>query len=171
MLQKGWVAPKNIAEGHINLISIVLTELDSHISIASLRKTDRPRKSNHALLASTAAHFRLREPKLLVRLGQSVGSNLDAFTLQQVGMVAEAFAVVGHHHRSLVGYIEQILLKESDFEGRSRPKLLATFLIAAAQQEHFAQRSQHLERFSEELTAALESYEVPMELSRLVGSV
>jgi hypothetical protein len=29
----------------------------------------------------------------------------------KVGMVAEAFAVVGHHHRSLVGYIEQILLK------------------------------------------------------------
>eukprot|EP00435_Cladocopium_sp_Y103_P002518 s3855_g1.t1 len=65
-----------------------------------------------ALLASTAAHFRLRDPKLLIRLGQSVGSNLDTFNLHQVGMVAEAFAVVGHHHRSLVGYIEQILLKD-----------------------------------------------------------
>lgn len=117
-----------------------------------------------ALLASTAAHFRLRDPKLLIRLGQSVGSNLDTFNLHQVGMVAEAFAVVGHHHRSLVGYIEQILLKESNSDaGLSRPKLLATFVIAAAQQENFAQRSQHLADFVQELTMALENYEAPID--------
>ncbi|CAJ1376567.1 unnamed protein product [Effrenium voratum] len=119
-----------------------------------------------ASIATAAAHFRLRDPKLLVRLGQSVGSNLDAFSTEQVASVAEAFDVVGHHHKSLAGYIEKILLKDSlspaEFPDRSRPRLLAAFLIAAAQQEHFARRSrQSLERFAEELTALLRSFEVP----------
>eukprot|EP00439_Symbiodinium_sp_Y106_P084584 s828_g26.t1 len=118
-----------------------------------------------ALLASSAAHFRLREPKLLVRLGQSVGSNLDSFSMQQVGIVAEAFDVVGHHHRKLVGYIEQILLKAQEEGAEARPgdaasrrRLIAALLTAAAQQESFARRSQAtMQLFAEELTNELKA--------------
>ncbi|CAE7596223.1 P4HA1, partial [Symbiodinium natans] len=91
-------------------------------------------------------------------------SNLDAFSMQQVGIVAEAFDVVGHHHRKLVGYIEQILLKAQDSNGASpgdeasRRRLIAALLTAAAQQETFARRSQStMQRFAEELTTDLKS--------------
>ncbi|CAE8682276.1 unnamed protein product, partial [Polarella glacialis] len=113
-----------------------------------------------ALLASAAAQFKLKDPLLLLQLGRAVGSNLDSFSAQQVGSVAEAFDLLGFQHRPLLGYIEHVLEKEPGpgpaALSRSRCRLLAALLGFAAREGSSARVSRlGLARCAEELSEAL----------------
>ena len=48
-----------------------------------------------AFMAKVAAHFELRDPAFLQRLGRAVGGNLDSFSQTQIGAVAEALDLLG----------------------------------------------------------------------------